>query len=292
MLRRRLWLVLLLVIASGCATSSQAEAHDEDPQDADPLESTEGSPDFDGVPLRDALAYHESIAECMLERGFEYVPTADVGVARGSLLSDSERLWFASNFGYGITIDPLLPDSDSRPRIDPNQAIINALSLDEQEQYFLALNGWYTGPDGGEAQSGESQLPCIEDVAQQTGDLTAEFNNLATRAAQALDGGQGALLDSTAFANALDVFQACLAEEGFGDAGQVGPDIWMRQEAERSGFLLNSDPALDGSVERPVGEDLARLQRLEVSLAVADWNCSLEAQTSMKAALRDLLGES
>lgn len=99
-------------------------------------------------------AEEETIAACMRDQGFAYTP-----VDWSSAAEEDDRtptperavteadLEFAAEFGYGVsTQSELSPGGSTQPE-DPNIAYVGAMSLSEQDAYYLSLYG----PGQGEA---------------------------------------------------------------------------------------------------------------------------------------------
>ena len=105
-------------------------------------------------------AMEETIAACMREQGFAYTPQDWSSVApppeghapNPQRAITDEDLEFASEYGYGILVQPPIddgpvPGAGLGTPDDPNLAYVEAMSPAEEEAYYLAL--W--GPGQGEA---------------------------------------------------------------------------------------------------------------------------------------------
>ncbi|TKV60350.1 hypothetical protein FDO65_01130 [Nakamurella flava] len=84
------------------------------------------------------------IVSCMQTEGFEYRPFVQPVMTDTTI--DTGPQWgtreFAEKYGYGMTTDPwsAMPQPTDQP-VDPNQAIVDAMSDSEREAYYAALHG-------------------------------------------------------------------------------------------------------------------------------------------------------
>ncbi|MDE0169772.1 MAG: hypothetical protein OXS29_09680 [bacterium] len=191
---RRLVLLLALVVAACGGTASvdstypsvvdaaaSGETVDEAP-DEEPTESTGTEPDEDEPEtLGDYLGYdfddpeaaaaramedqrrvEESIARCMAQEGFEYIPAVRP-VSSSRFAFDQEE--FAREQGFGITTwygreDSFLSQEQDDWE-DPNRAIVDSLSESERDAYDEVLHGTFDESAFGEVdpETGEPAFP-------------------------------------------------------------------------------------------------------------------------------------
>jgi hypothetical protein len=85
----------------------------------------------------------ESIRQCMVAEGFEYVPVEPPADAFGVVDERTPEEWAAEQ-GFGITTWVGNEEAFSGPEtewVDPNQEIVDAMSESEREAYYAALYG-------------------------------------------------------------------------------------------------------------------------------------------------------
>lgn len=90
----------------------------------------------------------ESVATCMAEQGFEYIPVDNSGSVTYYAEDDDwgTEEW-TQQYGYGITTDPWEDEEDAGPEpvdeewSDPNDDYVMAMSPAEQDAYYEALYG-------------------------------------------------------------------------------------------------------------------------------------------------------
>ncbi|SCX41046.1 hypothetical protein SAMN03159343_1083 [Klenkia marina] len=88
----------------------------------------------------------ETVADCMVEQGFEYVPNTSNG---GSISTSEDVVWepddreWVEQWGYGAVDNPYndQPTSEEDEYVDPNADYVESLSESEQTAYYEALNG-------------------------------------------------------------------------------------------------------------------------------------------------------
>lgn len=252
-------------------------------------------------------AYQESIARCMADEGFDYVPFVVVTTVtampdgthmvefEGPKLPDLPPAEFAAEFGYGISTAP--PRSGGEEQDDPNIAIVDAMSVAERVAYHQAYYGRGVNLDAqgnvtspletaDDSCSGKANRQASADekgqraIAQRTAAVEDAFAALLSRVRD-LKG--GALADARVTAGTATWGQ-CLAAAGFPGFDTLdGPrdDILGAARA-----LLG--PELDGKAADPA--QLADLRRREIKLAVADDTCLQGWQATYDAVRLDLEG--
>ena len=165
-------LLLLVMLASACSsTEDEAFAPERSPLAAHHgFDETE---DFDSaVKVGKAQQVEAEIVACMASQGFEYVPKlvtveSVVGTAVGGEL---DRLTYARTYGLSVSTifdEAFLAESPvEEPEVDPNDAIVEALTSGERDAWYAALGGrdLYVDPNTGTAidpRTGD----VIEDIA-------------------------------------------------------------------------------------------------------------------------------
>lgn len=105
----------------------------------------------------------EMIARCMAQEGFEYIPAVRP-ISSSNFAFDQEE--FAREQGFGITTwygqeDPFGFEEDDW--VDPNAAIVEALSESEREAYYEVLRGRFDEFGSGEVDPETGEPVPIED---------------------------------------------------------------------------------------------------------------------------------
>lgn len=93
------------------------------------------------VAERQVMRREETLAACMAEAGFEYVPTLanTVFIDEDAVDPPRDSREFAEQYGYGLASRP--PEVTSPSVADPNADIMAAMSEAELEEYYLARDG-------------------------------------------------------------------------------------------------------------------------------------------------------
>ena len=252
----------------------------------------------------DRRRFEEMIARCMAEQGFEYVPAIRPARASGVAFDEEE---FARERGFGITTWFGQEDSsrsDEDEWVDPNEAIIAAMSESEQDAYRDARYGSFD-EQGVDPDTGE---PIFDDTGGGCHDLAIDevygFQNEARETlGPALDEVFQRVLADPRFQEAERAWSVCMADRGYIYAGvmQMYEDIYedFEQRLEEitgpdGGFVINpfkgltedetealSEDEMDDLFEQAEAEALANidqealaaLQQEERDLATADYEC-------------------
>lgn len=244
----------------------------------------------------------ELVAQCMQDRGFEYVPSspADTGSSPFDEAFSLEPGDFARQYGYGIsTMGRMAPESEDEK--DPNQKIREALSESAQKEYDAALWGdmaeSVTSVDGSgvaveaPAPGDDDGEPDEQGCQQQAGDevfggpdeqgrpdmsdFDGLFDDIATL--------QKRIDDDPRVAEAEQAWADCMAGEGY---GEFATPAEAREEVMTRSMDLNGDgsgaaanefggPADDDAPEVDEAE-LEELQEYEIDVATADFDCGQE----------------
>ncbi|WP_454301228.1 hypothetical protein [Salana multivorans] len=295
-------LAVLALVASACSGGAEpAPEWDEMPlrQVFDELnEARYGSHDF----VSEEMKVQNLVADCMKELGFDYVPAVDP--QDDSMVPDvvdpSLPQWgteeYHRQYGYGITTWDETPQGQANAEIeagyaawvDPNEALVAAMSPQEQDEYWHALGGWLNE----EGTAGDPERPgCVaiaqEQVAAQS-DAFAELDANPDPAYQESEEAYYGILHRTAtdprVIEADGRWSACMGDAGF--PGYGSPDKWSfeetwpgPQEAVNEMFYdtQTDEWGTDLVVEKDLTEaEVAEIRALEIELATADYLCKEE----------------
>lgn len=250
-------LSLALVAASGCSRVVPA--------------STATKPSDGASSYELAVQYEDEIAVCMARAGFEYVAAPPPQPAEDlvpSLLAETERSVVAT-YGYGISTE-IEPGGVGHVEVstDPNALYYLSLDEDGRDAYDRAL---YGSDDGGSCRDDAHQVVYGSIRLQQDGDLSGDALQRA--------------LSNRGFRDALGAWSRCFAdvhgrvlaspdyvpaivEEALG-AAEIPFDETVEDPDEDPGsleivFVPSYDPTL-----------LEEVQRLEVALALTDYDCQV-----------------
>lgn len=122
------------------------------------------------------------IVSCMQTEGFEYRPFVPPMMTGTSI--DTGPQWgtreFAEKYGYGMTTDPwsAMPQPTDQP-VDPNQAIIDAMSDSEREAYFAALHGAPMMAESSMAESVPESVEATPSVPAESGAVPSSGESAA-----------------------------------------------------------------------------------------------------------------
>lgn len=287
---------------AGVSTTASGEATNPDPQ-APPTSATPeevptsplaeyvtglpGAARFDPAAFRrESRAHEEAIARCMAAEGFDYVPyvpniqwsVVDGGVAvltpGGGELPDLPPDEFAAQYGYGISTRQ--PQDVEAADVDPNAAIVDAMSVPERVAYYQALFGAEQSLDSQGRPNAEmvgDPDSCWEQAATEvwggrggtvaTDPVLAAFAPLLEQIAAIED----RIAADPRMTAATDAWSACMADAGF--PGYTDLNAPQSGVAQRAREVMGT--ALDPAAADP--DELAELQRFEIAIATADEAC-------------------
>lgn len=232
-----------------------------------------------------AMEEEELVAQCMKKEGFEYIP-----VNRNVKVYDAETIesWgqgtleFAQQYGYGIVDSPWLEDAlvsaEETDYSDPNAGYTSSLSTEEQQTYWLTLQGKGDSPEDIEAsENGEYVF-----------DWT-KFGCNGWAQNEANKDSSYAFYEDPEFGELLDAIR------GVWDTVQLDSEMEML-EAEWSGCMLDVGyqglatrddassamwdkyDALSGCSDNmcmePAADKKDEFQEQEIKQAIADYNCA------------------
>lgn len=250
---------------------------------------------------RETRLHEEAIARCMSDEGFEYVPfvqpvswstSTDGGVAVISVGSsqrpDLPPDQFAAQYGYGLST---LPSADSGAAdVNPNAAIVDAMSLAERVAYYQALFGADQQLDSGGRPNAEmpgNPDSCYEQASTEVwGDQSAPTEDAVSVAfaslLQQVDALAAQAMADPRMVAANETWSICMAGAGFPgytDLNQPQSDV-----ASRTRTLLGE--SLDIASADPAA--LTELQQFEISIATADYVCREGYGETFDAVRRDI----
>lgn len=225
-------------------------------------------------------AAEQGVVECMQAAGFEYVAVDFASQFElGAEAEDPESRSYAELNGYGISIRPAIDVPKPEDFVDPNDDIQSQLSEAELEAYSLALNG-STPPDG-EPLAPQDRSGC---VAQEYGAVYAARAEYS--AVEEFFGEFGAELaeleqrfqSDPRFVELEAEWSSCMAEQGF--TVLVREEIFVQLNLRMSEVA----PLLVGGEEpsAEVEQMMDDVRDWERQVAVADWDCTQDAQDEMQ----------
>lgn len=231
--------------------------------------------------VRQVEAVEQTIASCMNTAGFQYVPV-DYLTVRKSMdadkkaggLTDEE---FRSQFGYGITTQPVTPGAppqlsapDSAATIglgSENVRLFNSLSAADQAAYNRALLGENTATTFAvtlEAEDFSQTGGCTRAAIEQTfkpNELGSAYTNP----------GDGLIAQDSRVIAATAKWSACMREAGFNYNNPEGIEADFKERL--TAVTAGTDPNILNTEARRA---LTELQGEERAVAVADFECAEE----------------
>lgn len=269
----------------------------------------------------------ESIASCMAQEGFEYIPAVRTQGGFGFSIQDEET--FARERGFGITTFIGVEDaflSSDEDWVDPNAEIVQSLSDSEREAYYEVLYGESLELEDG----GPGDGPGVVDdlfgsgcTGQAFEEVYGAWAQVFTELAPKFEELQQRVQADPRFKEANEQWASCMAGRGFpyesreAMSEQVNEEFSRRLE-EITGGPRDFDPFSEMSeeeieefmAERSEDEiadffDLAQqealasidqdaleaLQQEEIDIAVASFECGSETDVSIDEIFRDYEGD-
>ena len=290
--------------APSSTTTASAEESGEEPDSLDAFFGFDpNDPDASQEQLRRwQMSQQELIAVCMANQGFEYVPALAPGNIDIASLDEEQ---YAREQGFGIsTRYNTVDEAPGEQWVDPNGAIVAAMSDSEEAAYYAALYGEETGLEAGAEESdatfwgGGCQGEAAQEVFGQADeilrDLEPLFSDLEQRVAadpRLADADQGwtACMSDRGYDydNSEHVFNTALPDlqNRYQEiVGQSDPFAdWIDEEIEE--FYANNSPQeiqdfftqFEEQARQEVDEEaVAALQEEEIALAVANYECGEE----------------
>ena len=258
----------------------------------------------------------ESTARCMAQEGFEYIPAVDPGssvlTVSGAAFDQEE---YVREQGFGITTWYGREETNQGSGggwVDPNEAIVEAMSESESSAYYEALYGVQTESSEGVDQPG-CQGKAFEEVY---GQMERMFEELGPM----LDEMYQRFLADPRYQEATGEWSGCMSDRGysydsteqmydavFTDFGSRMDELigssdpfegWTREQREAF-YEENSDEEIADffqqaridAREAVDQEALSALQQEEIDLAVANFECSEGFQETVAELQREYESE-
>lgn len=300
---------------AAAATGGQDEAGE--PEDDGEGEQPETLAEYLGFDLDDPDAMaaqademerrvQESIARCMAQEGFEYIPAVDPGssafTVSGAAFDQEE---YVREQGFGITTwygREETGQASGAAWVDPNEAIVEAMSESESSAYYEALYGYQTESSEGADRPG-CQGKAFEEVY---GQMERMFEELGPM----LDEMYQRFLADPRYQEATGEWSGCMSDRGYiyDDVEQMYDSVYTDFGRRLDALVGSSDPFEDWTQEQREAfyeensdeeiedffqqaridareavdqEALAALQQEEIDLAVANFECSESFQETV-----------
>lgn len=252
------------------------------------------------------------VVECMAEQGFEYV-AVDYSQFSGVDAGAFDERSYVEEFGFGISTQFLQNFETTAPEqefVDPNQAIVEAMSESELEAYHAALYGdqsFFEPVDGEPVEITpemlEEQGGCFNESNAVVGDPSQEF--YTEFSAQFEDLYERLQADPRIVA-ANESWSSCMADAGhpYDDMEEMYSSLSERMEPfyelafpsdfsdsfsdsfndSEGGVTVGSAVAVGGPSGPPELTDaqqaeLEELQALELAVAAANYECNQDVLT-------------
>ncbi|MBX9244002.1 hypothetical protein ICW40_04165 [Actinotalea ferrariae] len=298
---------VLLVTLSACSGGGQGSGgSSSDDLPKGPLdemfEEMYGSEDNEQMDQQ-MVEVEELTAACMAEQGFEYTPvdwSQQGGMGPGE---EPEEEWgtleFAKKWGYGATTnpygDPTENTGEESEFVDPNQAVVEAMSETEQAAYYEAL---YGPPVEGE---GEEMTEYNWETAGCSGKAQHEVYEVGTgmdeesftALQEEMDTMWQSIQDDPRIAEVHGEWASCMADAGYdGFAAPTDAEnsifdktnaIYEEAYAEEN-FDENATEEDWAAVEAGIQDQLAAITEEEIETAVADYTCRDEVDLTRTTA--------
>lgn len=240
-------------------------------------------------PLKGSIGFEESVASCMLQRGFEYVPevTKLSPTSSHTPRTDLTGAEFANVWGFGISTSyeqtTQRPSQEMMDKFDAatsglrsNQQIRAELSAEGQFEWDFALSG-ITGDDGVKTDG------CAEIAADELGMAPIEVFDFES----VLDEYTARLNADPGVVQAREDYSRCFVDLGFGYSDDLEAHVSILNKldnilaaAARDGANANDVKLADDVVVRlnpeltgKHADDLAKLQDHEREVAAGHHGC-------------------
>lgn len=255
--------LLAVALAGGCSTTTRALP------DGDPAQALLEVAWADPTP--DRARMEQLVADCMAGAGYTYLPATDVPAATSAVPPTA-----TGGLGYGITSGPHpLPEG-----VDPNAAEVAALTPDEQEAYWVALDGTSDdAPDDGEWRYDWRSAGCRGWAQNQVYGDPAGLDGAAALQAE-LDRARLAADADPRVAELDEAWAACMAAAGHPDLTSAADapasiqDAWTAVWKQAWSTLPPEPSAADVSAAEAAAQtSVELLATQEADLATADRTC-------------------
>ena len=223
------------------------------------------------------------VAQCMKDQGFTYLVADQAGAPRQTPAvppgpAQGTRA-FAQQYGYGIVWGIQNPPAGgSTEQVDPNQAILDAMSDTERDAYEHALQGVQADPPvlGATAPPYDWRTAgCRGSAEHQVEPAKAAYLDPTMVELQQEEGTIDATVDASPdVTDAAAAWSSCMSGAGYPGLA-TPPDAW---NAANSQVMAVATP-VPGLTESSEGTwhlepaDATRLQQQEIAVATADLDC-------------------
>jgi hypothetical protein len=247
----------------------------------------------DGEEARLAAEQREKealVAACMAREGFTYIPVEypqnePAPVSPEDDLSPEE---FARRHGYGMT--RWIDDPEPRPGpaegtdwVDPNQAIVDAMSEPERQAYHLALYGIPPVVDGPGIPIDSTPMPMSGCQGEAHIAVFGDRERIWMEIANEFDALQQRIESDPRIAEAEAEWAACMRGAGYDFATKHEAFTYLDQKLQEEVFTGMPDAPEDddgGHVQGPHYDQaaLTAFRAEEIAIATADHGCEVEAK--------------
>ena len=233
----------------------------------------------------------ERIAECMAEQGFEYIPYVP-----NFEEMNFEEADYVEEFGFGFATELLVDPEEMEARMeaemaqDPNQAIVEAMSPEEQEAYYEALYG--PQPEIDPETMSEEEIQAAFENFEPSGCQTEAYEEVFDQgAAQAFYEEFGAQLEEF-FRRAEsdpriqeldDKWAACMKEKGYDFQRRSDAELSILRQLEAVGVVTDLEVSPDGELmgfgmeglgpDDPRRSEVEAIAEEELAVAKATFEC-------------------
>lgn len=232
---------------------------------------------------RKQMQVEEQMAACMGDLGFEYTPvdySTNPAASLGTV--DDEIPWdtleFAEQWGYGIATGPgmdAMEDAEEQGWVDPNTALVEAMSATEQQAYYEALYGRLATEDLAsgtdvEAEISWEEMGCSGKAQHEVfGDAFSAQDPYADLMDEMQRVEESIATDDRVVAT-VAAWASCMAGAGHADVSEIGDgEELINAKVEP---VLAADEAWEA-----VEVKLADIAEEEIDLAVDDYTCRDES---------------
>lgn len=306
----RLFIIVMVnvLILSGCGggdgTDEPSGASDGEPtiQDFIPGAIAFNEDDAEQQYLQMEREAQEAIAVCMAEQGFEYIPFVP-SQDMGGFVGPENQEEFVELYGFGIATMILEEQQMDEAAMeeemakDPNNAIVEVMSEDEQQEYYAALHG--VEPDIDYESMTEEEINEFYEDWIPEGCYNDAYEELwGGEADMAFYEQFGPLMEEIFVGVESDprivdleaTWSACMADQGYDFTEHFDVEVYLLQRLEDVGAIrdLDIDPEGMGygygSTEEPIepGSPMAvAVQEIadeELLIAKADLVCSADQE--------------
>lgn len=292
-------------------TTTVAENPDSEPESLDAFFGFDpNDPDASQEQFRQwEMRQQEAMARCMINQGFEYVPA----VAPSEITAvDFNEESFARERGFGISTQYDVVDPNSAEGfVNPNDAIVAAMSDSERNAYYTALYGEETDLEGGEdpgfgggcqGEAGREVFGRAEEILRE---LEPMFDDMQQRVeadprlADADRGWTACMSDrGYDYDDADDLFNKALPDLQARHQEIVGErnpfdgwteeqieEFYTRSEQEINAFFTQFEEQIRQNVDQ---EALDALREEEIALATANYECGEERREIVREVTAEL----